>query len=218
MRAMAEKLEDFRIYVRQADLFTKCLLCSALLHISLYAFYFISNLPGKNGAISSETIKIENMDVDFEDIPPELIGGENSPAPVEKNEWIEGTGNKSRPDAAEEDFDINALSGDGTDPDGYLYAIRGDRPPTPIIDFDLKKYFPRAARQAGITNATVVVLIQVDERGRLDSARVISKDQGYGFNDAAMNIVQRARFAPGYKNSKPVRMTHKLPIAFVLVD
>lgn len=215
---MANILDDIRVHIRQADLFTKCLLCSAVLHLCLFAFYFISNLPGKNGAIDSETIKIENMDVDFEDIPPELIGGESSPTHKEKDEWIEGTGDENRPDAAEEDFDINALSGDGTDPDGYLYAIRGDRPPTPIIDFDLKKYFPRAARQAGIINATVVVLIQVDDRGRLDSARVISKDQGYGFNDAAMNIVQRARFAPGYKNGKPVKMTHKLPIAFVLVD
>ncbi len=211
------RLKANRILKRIAsvELFRLCLTVSLLLHGIGYAGYLISTAPGE--AVSSDDIQLREVEVDFEDFPPELLGGVSSPGPVDKKEWIEGSG-KDAPDAADDDVDFNALSGDGTDRDGYLYSFHGDRPPTPIINFDLKSYFPKEARRANITRKTVTVLIQVDEYGKLQSARLVSGRAGYGFDEAAMAIVKRARFAPGYIKGRPTKMNHRLPVTFVLED
>lgn len=202
-------------WIASVELFRLCLTISVLLHGAGYAAYLISTAPGE--AVSSDELQLKDVEVDFEDFPPELLGGTGSPAPIDKKEWIEGSG-KNAPDAAEDDVDFNALSGDGTDRDGYLYSFHGDRPPTPIINFDLKSYFPKEARRANITRKTVTVLIQVDEYGKLQSARIVSGRAGYGFDEAAMAIVNRARFAPGYIKGRPTKMNHRLPVTFVLED
>jgi protein TonB len=209
MRLVAHRI---KVRLLALGLFRLCLIFSITLHGLGYAAYFIGNMPG--GEVESSELKIENVEVDFEDIPPELIGGTSSPAAVEKKEWIEGSGEGQ--DAPDDDVNFNALSGDGTDRDGYLYSFNGDRPPTPIIDFDLRQYFPREAKFANISSKTVVLRIQVDEAGKLKSARVVSGRAGYGFDEAAMKVIHRVRFAPGYVKGKPTKMAHELPIRFVL--
>jgi len=200
--------------IQSAGLFERCIYASIMIHVLAYSVYYIATYQGE---VSSEDIKITNVEVDFEEIPSELLGGSSSPAHVDKREWIEGT-SKIAPDAVENEYDINAISGDGTDKDGYLFSYNGDRPPTAIINFDIKKYFPEEAKRANITSKVVYVLIQVDEKGILKSAKLTSGKAGYGFDEAAMKIVNRVRFAPGYVSGKPTRMTHKLPITFVLED
>jgi len=198
----------------KGDLFRKSIALSVMLHASLYGAYFISTLPG---AASSEGLGIETVDVDFEYIPPELIGDGGRPAPVEKQEWIEGSA-KNAPDPAAEDTDINAVSGDGTDRDGFLFSFNGDRPPMPLIDFDLRRYFPKAAKEANINSGTVILQVQVDERGNLRSARVVSARAGYGFDEAALRVIGMARFTPGLVKGKPIKMNHKIPVRFVLEE
>jgi protein TonB len=195
------------------NLFLSCFLISAFMHGSGYLAYFISTLPSEY--ISSDVVKLENVEVDFDDIPPELYGGSSNPAPVEKHEWVEGTGNNTN-DPVEEDINYNAVSGTGTDKDGYLFSFNGDRPPQPIIDFDLKKFFPNEAKWANITQKTVIVRVQVEADGKLTSAKIVSGKAGYGFDEAAMLVINRARFVPGYLKGKPTRMVHELPIRFVL--
>lgn len=196
-------------------LFRACLLTSVLVHAAAYSVYHIVMMP--RAAVSSEDIKLQDVEVDFEDFPPELIGGTTRPAPVEKQEWVEGT-SKTAEDALEEEINLSALSGDGTDKDGYLFSFNGDRPPTPIINFDLRAFFPREAKEANITRKTVVLLIQVEADGTLKSAKLLSERAGYGFDEAALKIVHMARFAPGYVKGRPTRMVHKLPITFVLEE
>ncbi len=210
----SSKIQVILNKIRKADLFKLCLTISFILHITGFFSYYIATLPTE---ISSDDIKTENMDIDFNEIPPELIGGTSSPAPVEKQEWVEGK-NKNADDPSDEDINPNAVSGNGTDKDGYLFSYNGDKQPTPIIDFDLKQFFPAAAKAANITSKTVVVLIQVEENGKLTSAKVVSGKAGYGFDEAAIKIVNMARFSPGYLAGKPVRMSHRLPISFVLDD
>lgn len=211
MSAIAKKFFDF---VKAQELFRLCLAFSIFIHMIFFLSWYIKNLP--SGDISSDDLRIENLDIDFEDIPPELLGqAKSDPAPVEKNEWIEGT-SKDAADAAKDDVDINALSGSGTDREGYMFSVNGDRPPTPIINFDLRKYFPPDAKAANITNKVVVVQVRIDEDGSLKSARVVSGKAGYGFDEAAIEVVKRARFVPGYVKGKPTKMVHELPIRFVL--
>jgi protein TonB len=197
-------------------LFRFTIFLSIFLHFSVYAGYYIATLPS---IVDSDDLVEKEMDVEFEEIPPELLGGTSSPAPVEKQEWVEGT-NKNKDADAPDDSDINpnALSGNGTDKDGFLFSFNGDRPPTPIIDFDLKDFFPPQAKAANITDKTVVVLVQIDEKGQLQGAKIVSGRAGYGFDEAAIKIVNLARFAPGYLKGKPVKMAHRLPINFELND
>lgn len=186
---------------------------SIFLHFSVYAAYYISTIIEME-EIDSDSIK-QDVDVNFEEIPPELIGGTSSPAPVEKSEWVEGK-KDSGDDPIEDDINVNAVSGNGTDKDGYLFSFNGDKVPTPIIDFDLKQFFPPAAKAANITDKTVVVLVQIDETGALKSAKIASGKAGYGFDEAAIKIINLARFSPGYVAGKPVKMSHRVPINFTL--
>jgi len=180
-----------------------------------YLVYFVLTLPSE--AAFQET-SLEDVDVSFEEIPPELIGGTSSPAPVEKQEWVEGSNKDAEDKPDNSDLNPNQLSGNGTDKDGFLFSFNGDRPPTPIIDFDLKAYFPEAAKSANISQKTVVVMVQVDEQGVLQGVKIVSGRAGYGFDEAAIRIIQRARFTPGYDKGKPTRMAHRLPISFDLEE
>ena len=202
------------------DLFELCLTVSLILHGVGCAAYFISNTAfvhnDDDKIYDAAKMKLKDVDVDFIDLPPSVpLGGDTNPAPVEKAEWIEGTG-KDKPDAESTDVDINKLSGDGTDKDGYMFADLSDHPPVPIIDFDLNKYFPPAARSANITRKTVLLQMQVNEDGSIRSAKIISPPSGYGFDEAAMKVVQRIRFRPGKIGGKAVKMLMQIPITFVL--
>jgi periplasmic protein TonB len=207
--------------IRNMELFELCLTVSIVLHGIGCAAYYISTMPSlsdDDSVYDASNMKFKNVDVDFIDLPPSVVlGGDTNPAPVQKEEWIEGTG-KDRPDADNTDININKLSGDGTDTEGYMYADLSDHPPVPIIDFDLNKYFPQAARSANITRKTVLFQMQVNEDGSIRSAKVISPPSGYGFDEAAMKVVQRMRFRAGKVGGKPVKMLLQLPMTFVLED
>ncbi len=208
--------------IRSMDLFQLCLTISILFHAVASGAYFISNMPSfsddEDRLIDAANIKMKNVDVDFIDMPSSVpLGGDTNPAPVDKEEWIEGTG-KDKPDAESTDVDINKLSGDGTDKDGYMFADLSDHPPIPIIDFDLNKYFPQAARSANITRKTVLLQMQINEDGSIKSAKIVSPPAEYGFDEAAMKVVARLRFRPGKISGKAVKMLLRVPITFVLED
>ncbi|MBP9884848.1 MAG: energy transducer TonB [Leptospiraceae bacterium] len=206
---MKEKIKN----IIKNNLFATMLSFSIFLHFSVYAAYYISTIIEPE-EIDSSSIK-QDVDVNFEEIPPELIGGTSSPAPVEKQDWVEGN-KETGDDPILDDINVNAVSGNGTDKDGYLFSFNGDKVPTPIIDFDLKQFFPAAAKAANITDQTVVVLVQIDETGALKSAKIASGKAGYGFDEAAIKIINLARFSPGYVAGKPVKMSHRVPINFTL--
>ncbi|UOG32421.1 energy transducer TonB [Leptospira noguchii] len=196
-------------------LFRFCLIVSFILHSLTIGAYFIATyLPEEE--ISSDGLDT-NVEVDLEEIPPELIGGTTSPAPVEKQEWVEGS-NQNAEDPIDEDLNPNALSGNGTDKDGYLFSYNGDKTPTPIIDFDLRDFFPAQAKSAGIVSKQVVVVVQIDEHGNLQGAKIASGKAGFGFDEAALKIVKLARWSPGYVQGRPTKMSHQVPISFNLED
>lgn len=196
-------------------LFRFSLYLSLALHLVGLSAYLISTYtPSSDDVVSGQGLDLPKTEIEM-DIPPELIGGESSPAPVEKQEWVEGS-SKTGADAEEKEINTNQISGDGTDRDGYLFSFNGDKPPTAIIDFDLRQYFPAEAKAASVTTYTVQLLIQVDEAGKLMSANIVSGKAPFGFNDAALKVIHRARFSPGYKAGHPVKMAHYMPVTFVL--
>ena len=96
------------------------LFLSVFLHFSVYAAYYISTII-ESQEVDSDSIK-QDVDVNFEEIPPELIGGTSSPAPVEK-QGMGGRKKKNGDDPIDEDINVNAVSGNGTDKDGYLFSF-----------------------------------------------------------------------------------------------
>lgn len=205
------------------NLFSICLLFSLFLHASIYGSYYYLTHRKMEVQTDDATKVIDSMDVDIKEIedlpPPKLMGGDKNPAPVEKKDWVEGK-KKDGPDASpDEDIDPNKVSGTGTDKDGYMFSYMGSQPPKPIVgDLDLKKFFPPAAKAANITDKEVVVLVQIDETGKLVGAKVVSGKAGYGFDEAAIKIVNSIRFSPGVNKGKPVKMNHRMPIRFSLDD
>ena len=207
--------------IRRIDIFRLCLAVSIILHGAAYGAYFLSTLPefdGDSKVYDAKNYQQQNIDVDFIDIPPpNILIDSSNPAPVKKEEWIEGSGRDAK-DAENIDANINRISGEGTDPEGFLSSSLSDRPPLPIIDFDLNRYFPAQARSANITRKTVVIHLQINEDGSIKSVRIISPQAGYGFDEAALKVIYKIRFRPGYVSGRPVKMFMNLPITFVLED
>ncbi len=215
MKSESIKLNLFGREIEAGRLFRFAACISASVHLVILGVLLVNRLlPGGNAEFINSALDIRPQEIEF-DIPPELIGGTSTPAPVEKQEWVEGT-SKTGSDPKLEEVNTNKISGDGTDPDGYLFSFNGDKAPTPIIDFDLRQYYPKEAKEANVMEYTVTLLVQVDEKGKLVSAKIASGKAQFGFNSAAMKVVRRARFSPGYKSGKPVAMAHYLPIRFVL--
>jgi TonB family protein len=70
-----------------------------------------------------------------------------------------------------------------------------------------KVVYPNVARQQGASGGRVVVLVLVDEEGKVVEARL---QQGVapksGINEAVLAAVSKASFRPGTKNGIPVKM------------
>jgi len=64
--------------------------------------------------------------------------------------------------------------------------------------------------------ATVVVRVLVDERGRVSEAQLKGAEAGFGFDHAALQAAKGARFAAATQGGQPVKMWVDLPIHFKL--
>lgn len=212
--------ESLIIHIRNRKILIKHLFRASVavsfgIHLFFFGGYYISQFRSASAdEYAVNTFDLEKPEIEM-DIPPELIGGDSSPAHVEKDEWIEGS-NKEGSDPEDRNINTNQISGDGTDKDGYLFSFNGDTPPRAIVDFDLRQYYPQEARAANIKEYQVTVLVQIDESGGLISANIASGRAPYGFNDQAIKAVKRMRFSPGYKSGKRVKMAHYLPVTFTL--
>jgi protein TonB len=63
-----------------------------------------------------------------------------------------------------------------------------------------------------------MIHLQINEDGSTKSVRIVSPPAGYGFDEAAMKVIYKIRFKPGFVSGRPVKMFINLPITFVLVD
>jgi periplasmic protein TonB len=217
-------LKHYNIIQRfyKTDLFKRCFYISFFFHATMLGWYYIPKMQvfASDGSdvINLNNRTFENTEVDFIDLPESVaLGGDINPAPVQKEEWIEGTG-KEKPDAENTEVNSNKLSGTGIDADGYMFADLADHPPIPIINFNPDEFFPKAARSANITRSTVFVEVQVNDNGSVNKSKVLSANVGYGFDDAAVKVVTKMRFRPGKISGKPVKMLVRLPITFTLED
>lgn len=74
--------------------------------------------------------------------------------------------------------------------------------------------YPRAAAEAGI-EGKVLLLVEVDEKGRVTNVRVL-RGLGHGLDEAAVEAVRQFTFTPGTVDGRPGPMEIRYTYTFVL--
>jgi protein TonB len=79
----------------------------------------------------------------------------------------------------------------------------------------LQRFYPEAARRQALTGVTHLTL-QVDARGRVQSARVTSSQPAGVFDQAALRAAGVLRFEPARCNGQPMPADFQLTIHWQL--
>jgi|GEM_PF-1820628 protein TonB len=99
---------------------------------------------------------------------------------------------------------------------GYLDSKNLSKPPILKISFSLKDFFPKEAKEKGIKTGKTVLQIFINKKGKLVCTSILQKSEGYGFDEAAIQIIRKARFRPAEANGKQVDSYVNLPVEFSL--
>ena len=91
----------------------------------------------------------------------------------------------------------------------------GDSPAEREGDIDLDAFYPRYARQHGITGSTRVRL-SIDASGRISAMVILSSTPGGMFEQAAEQLRGALRFRPAMAGGKPIASVIETTIAWTL--
>ena len=81
----------------------------------------------------------------------------------------------------------------------------------------VKPRYPKAALRAGI-EGTIVFLLTIDTKGRVQKVKAIGKPLGYGLDEAARKAVKKWLYRPETLDGKPVSSVKRVKVEFVLED
>jgi len=84
----------------------------------------------------------------------------------------------------------------------------------PEFLFKAELVFPLQARKLG-REGTVIVEADIDEKGILADIRLVKK-AGFGFDEAATDMIRASRFAPAYAAGRPVPVRMRFTVNFKL--
>lgn len=84
-----------------------------------------------------------------------------------------------------------------------------------VCTFRASPEFPAAAR-AERKRGTVVIVVQLDATGRVQSARVATSSGDARLDAAALSAAQRSRFRPATRDGAPVASEVRIPYTFAL--
>jgi protein TonB len=101
------------------------------------------------------------------------------------------------------------------DATGTLAEAPFDTPPERIGDFDLDHFYPRLAKQRGITGSTRVRL-HISSSGRVESVEILSSDPPEVFERAAERLAHSLNFRPATRAGQPVAVVQDTVIAWTL--
>lgn len=97
---------------------------------------------------------------------------------------------------------------------GYINSKSLSKKPVMKINFSLKDFFPKEAKEKKIKTGKTVVQIFLSKKGKLMCTSILQKSEGYGFDQAALNVIRKVKFRPGEKDGKPVDTYLSLPVEF----
>lgn len=75
--------------------------------------------------------------------------------------------------------------------------------------------YPEMARLANM-EGSALILVTVDEEGKVALVRVGKEDGNVGFGQAAMEVIRKCRFTPAMQRDKPVRVEVGINVVFRL--
>lgn len=114
--------------------------------------------------------------------------------------------------------DGDGPGGPGIGPDGEIYPEHHPqiRPPVLIASSRTYPRYPELARKAGV-QASVILLVVIDEKGRVGSIEVMSApDARYGFDLATIEAVKQWRYHPALLDGRPVAVQASITFEFSL--
>ncbi len=88
-----------------------------------------------------------------------------------------------------------------------------DSPPQPLVD--IAPDYPEGAFALGLSGK-VEVEVWVDEKGRVENARVVETTMADAFNSSALKAVHDMRFTPGMSGGLPVKSSIRAVIVYDL--
>lgn len=74
--------------------------------------------------------------------------------------------------------------------------------------------FPEMARRLNKKEARVLVRVLIDETGKVVTAEIAGKKQGFGFDDEALSAARKSVYKPATKNGVPVKFWHTIVMQF----
>jgi len=104
------------------------------------------------------------------------------------------------------------------DDEGLITFVPFDEPPAPIGGFQAiarQLEYPKAGRLAGI-EGTVVLRIQIDERGNIRNIQVLQSLGSGDFVEAASKAVRAVKWKPAKQREVPVMVWCSIPVEFSL--
>lgn len=98
------------------------------------------------------------------------------------------------------------------------YNVSPETVPVPIspFNFNMQDFFPEEGRKKFVGTQIIYLDCFIDEAGTVNRAEILSGPEPYGFNEAALEVIQRINFHPGKTGGKPIKSRHRVPIAFSL--
>lgn len=100
--------------------------------------------------------------------------------------------------------------------DDYYEINELTKKPKLKINFKLSDFYPSKAKEKNIRVGETKLKVFINKKGELVCHSILKKSQGYGFDEAAVSIIKKAKFKAGEINSKPVNSFVILPIKFSL--
>jgi protein TonB len=106
--------------------------------------------------------------------------------------------------------------GIGVDDAPYPEGHPGITPPVLIASSRVYPRYPDLARKAGV-QASVLLLVVIDEKGRVGSIEVMSApDPRYGFDLATIEAVKQWRYQPALLGGRPIAVQASITFEFTL--
>ena len=84
----------------------------------------------------------------------------------------------------------------------------------PRFLYKAKLQYPLRAKQLGV-EGTVILEADIDGKGEIVNVRIVKK-AGFGFDEAAVNMIKNSKFTPAYSNGKPVPVRMRFTVLFKL--
>jgi periplasmic protein TonB len=100
--------------------------------------------------------------------------------------------------------------------ENYFESSELTKKPSIRINFNLSDFYPEKAKSKNIRVGESKLKVYINKKGELVCLSILKKNQDFGFDEAAIAIIKKAKFKAGEIDKKAVNSFVVLPIKFTL--